>query len=854
MDVKTVFLNDILRKEVYVRQPDGFVDQDNLNHVYKLKNSLYGLKQAPRTRRSTSGCMQLLGDRLVSWSSKRQKSATISSKKAEYIALSGYCAQVLWMRSQLIDYGLGFNKVIIFHFIKEKVENGVVELYFVNSEYQPADVFTKALGRDRIEFLINKLGMRDPPFKEQILAFIRTFGYSRDIKSFSDVKVDILHQPWRTFGTIINKCLSGKVTGLDQLRLSRAQIIWGENEGTSVSPGVLDVPTYGSEDEQISWKSSDEENDDEVSMSKDDDDYANNEDDDDQDDDNEQTKSYNDGDDSVHPKFLTHDEEDKEEECSELRVYTPSHFESTDDEAYDEVTHGDNFEEQKLDEEKTNEEEEVNEMYNDVNINLEVRDAEMTDDLLANVQTTEVIEDTHVIITAVTPEVQQQSSSVSSGFISKMLNPNPDTSIDFILNLIIESTYLVDVPVTTNDEIPLSSITTLPPPPIPLIQPVQQTPVSTPTIAPNILATYGDIVTLKRRRYDEDEDDEPSARSNRGSKRTKAGKEPESTSAPKDNTSKSIDSSKEGSKFKTRSTGKSDQAEEQVHIVKDLEEPTHQKFETSFTDDHYVDETTQLPDWFQIPVKPPSPDCDWNKTSHANHGPIQPWISTLARNEDPREIISRSNIRVNKRLVQESVELEYLLEEVYKATTDQLDWNNPKGQEYPHDLRKPLPLIPNSRGRRVIPFDHFISNDLADDDKLYTFKEGDYNRICLQDIEDMLFLLVQGKLTNLNIKERLALGVSLRMFTKSIVIKRRVEDLQLGIESYQKKLNLTKPDTYKSDLKRKTTYTAYSNPKGFIYQNQDKKNRLMCIDELHKFSDGTLNGVRSALDDTLKRI
>ncbi|GJR83558.1 hypothetical protein Tco_0154343 [Tanacetum coccineum] len=60
------------------------------------------------------------------------------------------------------------------------------------------------------------------------------------------------------------------------------------------------------------------------------------------------------------------------------------------------------------------------------------------------------------------------------------------------------------------------------------------------------------------------------------------------------------------------------------------------------------------------------------------------------------------------------VELKYLFEEVYKATTKQLDWNNPEGQQYPHDLRKPLPLIPNSRGRRVIPFDHFINNDLEE--------------------------------------------------------------------------------------------------------------------------------------------
>ncbi|GJX27840.1 retrovirus-related pol polyprotein from transposon TNT 1-94 [Tanacetum coccineum] len=119
------------------------------------------------TRRSTSGCMQLLGDRLVSRSSKWQKSAAISSTKAEYIALSGCCAQVLWMRSQLTDYGLGFNKIPIFHFIKEQVENGVVELYFVNTEYQLADIFTKALGRERIVFHINKLGMRS--FTPEIL-------------------------------------------------------------------------------------------------------------------------------------------------------------------------------------------------------------------------------------------------------------------------------------------------------------------------------------------------------------------------------------------------------------------------------------------------------------------------------------------------------------------------------------------------------------------------------------------------------------------------------------------------------------------------------------------------------------
>nr|GEZ53291.1 hypothetical protein [Tanacetum cinerariifolium] len=405
------------------------------------------------------------------------------------------------------------------------------------------------------------------------------------------------------------------------------------------------------------------------------------------------------------------------------------------------------------------------------------------------------------------------------------------------------------------------------------------------------------------------------------------------------------------------------------------------------------------------------------RSTTAAQGDAQSWISVLARQTDARSsfnelldtpidffnfIMNRLNIDtltpallagLTYELMRGSytslTKLEYHLEEVYKATTDQLDWVNPEGQQYPHNLLQPLPLIPNNRGRCVIPFDHFINNDLEylrggassrkyttsvtktkaadyghikwiedlvplnqesaldvytkrriiavtelkivewhnykhldwisvrrDDDKIYKFKEGDFKRLRLQDIEDMLLLLEQGKLSNLTVEERFAFNVSLRMFTKSIVIQRRVEDLQLGVKSYQKRLNLTnpthiedmllllvqgklsnltveerfafnvslrmftrsivtqrrveylqlgvksyqkrlnltKPDTYRSDLKRREAYTAYSNPRGFIYQNKDKKNRLMRIDVLHKFSEETLNDVRNALDGRLKGI
>nr|GEW25923.1 copia protein [Tanacetum cinerariifolium] len=98
------------------------------------------------TRKSTSGRMQLLGDILVSWSSKKQKRTAISITEAKYIPF------VQHSRSKHID--------IRHHFIKEQVENGAVELYFVRTEYQLADIFTKPLARERLEFLIKKLGMQ----------------------------------------------------------------------------------------------------------------------------------------------------------------------------------------------------------------------------------------------------------------------------------------------------------------------------------------------------------------------------------------------------------------------------------------------------------------------------------------------------------------------------------------------------------------------------------------------------------------------------------------------------------------------------------------------------------------------
>nr|GEV05861.1 opie2 pol protein [Tanacetum cinerariifolium] len=119
MDVKTVFLNGPLKEEVYVAQPDGFVDPDHPEKFNPLRKALYGLKQALRAwtlnppisvrYRYQSG--QFLGDKLVSWMSKKQDCTTMSSAKAEYVALSASFAQVMWMRTHLKDYGFNYNKI-----------------------------------------------------------------------------------------------------------------------------------------------------------------------------------------------------------------------------------------------------------------------------------------------------------------------------------------------------------------------------------------------------------------------------------------------------------------------------------------------------------------------------------------------------------------------------------------------------------------------------------------------------------------------------------------------------------------------------------------------------------------------
>ncbi|GJW06868.1 hypothetical protein Tco_1569291 [Tanacetum coccineum] len=902
----------------------------------------------------------------------------------------------------------------------------------------------------------------EPPLEKEILAFLASLGHSGDIRKITDVNVNKLHQPWRSFAAIINKCLSGKPS-YDSLRLSQAQILWGmynkknvdyayllwedfifqiENkntkkgnamyyprftklvvnfvmekdpsiprrnkvnwhyarddpmfttinvisrnedtqlygtilpvaltnedirnsesykeyyaiasgmippkikgrqgkqkakqletiseadlteaeqlkiitkrsrqethsshasgsgadEGTGVTPGVPDAPDYDSEDD-ISWKSSDDDQDDE--KAQDDEDEAKNDvnentqddqdddvhDDDENaqdDDDEEQTESEDDGDDFIHPKLTTHDdeiiheEETDEDDSFDPTVHTPSQISSSDDEDSDNDVEGTNVEGAKSDEDATYEEDQGNEAVEDTNTNLEGRDDVMTDVILPQVQATQEIEDTHVTLTPVNPDGQQQSSSVSSGFVSNMLNPNQDTGVDDIFEQHAEATSLTDTPVTAIVEPSFSVPTNHPPTPNPLVIQLQQPPILTPATTPSsslqnlpnfaslfgfdyrlkslednfselrqtnqyaealssipgivdqylankmqeavdvavqlkydrireesntenqqfldsidegmkkvikeqvkkevskitpkieklvndqlesevlvrsskeaktshavaanlselelkkilidkmeannsinrsdiqrqlykalvdayeadkiLLDTYGDTVTIKRPRDGADDDQEPSAGTDRGSKRRRSGKEPASTSAPRETTTTTAGkTTTTGSKTHKQSASQSAPVEETMQTTNVFEAPAHQEFETGVHDEQAEEEVQHLPDWFQQPTRLPSPDHAWNKSVPAVHESVQPWLSNLARRQDPREsfdeltdttfdfsafVMNRLNVKtltpellagptfeLMKGTCKSLTELEYFCEEVYKATTEKL--------------------------------------------------------------------------------------------------------------------------------------------------------------------------------------
>ncbi|GJW81412.1 putative reverse transcriptase domain-containing protein [Tanacetum coccineum] len=319
-------------------------------------------------------------------------------------------------------------------------------------------------------------------------------------------------------------------------------------------------------------------------------------------------------------------------------------------------------------------------------------------------------------------------------------------------------------------------------------------------------------------------DEDPSTGSDRGMKRRKSGKDAESS----------------------KDSRKSAHAEEPSHTVEDSDMQQDQEFVMGDNDEQPTNKEVTKADWFKKPERPPTPDPDWKPpTSFDEFNDTSFDFSAFVMNRLKilnltQEILVGPSFNLLKGTCKTISELEYHLEECSKATFERLDWHDPENRPYSFDLRNPLPLIQDHKGHQIIPKDYFINKVLEylkggelskrystsviktkattydlkwiedlvqevwspvqmydyghleeievrqDDQKLYTFKEGDFKRLCLQDIKDMLLLLIQQKLSNLTIDER-------------------------------------------------------------------SRKRLMHADELHKFSDHTLNDVRDALYDNAAR-
>ncbi|GJV73889.1 hypothetical protein Tco_1493884 [Tanacetum coccineum] len=390
----------------------------------------------------------------------------------------------------------------------------------------------------------------------------------------------------------------------------------------------------------------------------------------------------------------------------------------------------------------------------------------------------------------------------------------------------------------------------------------------------------------KKKQDDADKDEGPFVGSDRGLKRRKTSKDTEQSKK-----AKLTETSKGTSKSQPKSTTNSVQEGETVFVAGDTQGPQN-------LGEHTIkNKPTQK--WHSDLAKAEKPSRTFNDLMSTPIDFSAFVMNRLKISELTRDILVGPAYNILKGTCRSYVELDYYIEECYKVLTDQLDWNNPEGDRYPFELSKPLPLV-MSRNHRIVPVDYFFNNDLAyllggSTGKTYMTlltktKAAKYDllgieymvpnlwspvkvaydnhallgtshwaviqvygrrlpRLHLHDIEDMLILLVQNRLFNLKGNVIVHLAAALCMFTRRIVIQKRVEDLQLSVESYKKKLNISRPMMHKARITDLKPYSAYSNPQGFIYVDKLGRNIRMCSHEFYKFSDGTLISLRDTLKD-----
>nr|GEW94252.1 hypothetical protein [Tanacetum cinerariifolium] len=308
----------------------------------------------------------------------------------------------------------------------------------------------------------------------------------------------------------------------------------------------------------------------------------------------------------------------------------------------------------------------------------------------------------------------------------------------------------------------------------------------------DLFESYGKVYSLKRDREDKDKDDDPPAGSDQGLKKQKTSKDAKPSRGSKSKESKS--SSSKGTKSQSKSSSKSAQAEEPVFEAADIEMPLNQGDDLGNTDDQPNVKPPLI--WISKIAKAKKPPLTFDELMSTPIDFSTYVMHNLKIKNLTQEHLVRPAFNLLKGACRSRVELEYHFKECHKAVTDRLDWMNLEGYKYPFNLSKPLPLI-EDQGHQVVLATYFINNDLEylkggslsrkyttfttktkaakydaiegiedmvsslwslvkwydygyleeievrrEDQQLYKFREGDFPRLNLRDIEEMPLFLV----------------------------------------------------------------------------------------------------------------